>query len=127
MKLSASHVNADGSVEATVKVKNTGKRAGDEVVQLYVQHSGSSVERPQIALKGFRRIHIEAGQTAEVKMELKARDLAYWDTAAHAWRVEKEQVKLLAGGSSDSLPVQATLDVDSTAEISPIQMRASNQ
>ena len=123
LKLSAAKVNADGAVEATVRVKNTGARASDEVVQLYVQHLGSAVERPQLALKGFKRVHIDAGQTAEVKMEMKARDLAYWDMAVHVWRVEKEQVRLLAGGSSDNLPVQATLDVDSSGEITPIQMR----
>jgi beta-glucosidase len=123
LKLSADKVAADGTVEATVKVKNTGKRASDDVVQLYVQHLGSAVERPQLELEGFRRVHIDAGQTAEVKLNLKPRDLAYWNTAAHAWSVEKEQVRVLAGGSSDNLPVQATLDVDSSAEITPIQRR----
>jgi beta-glucosidase len=123
LKLSADKVAADGTVEATVKVKNTGKRASDDVVQLYVQHLGSAVERPQVELEGFRRVHIDAGQTAEVKLNLKPRDLAYWNTAAHAWSVEKEQVRVLAGGSSDNLPVQATLDVDSSAEITPIQRR----
>jgi beta-glucosidase len=123
LKLSAASVKPDESVHATVKVKNTGKRASDEVVQLYVQHLGSAVERPQLALKGFKRVHIEAGQTLEVPMEVKARDLAYWDAAAHVWRVEKEQVRLLAGGSSDSLPVQATVDVDGSGEITPVQMR----
>jgi beta-glucosidase len=123
LKLSAASVKPDESVHATVKVKNTGKRASDEVVQLYVQHLGSAVERPQLALKGFKRVHIEAGQTLEVPMEVKARDLAYWDAAAHVWRVEKEQVRLLAGGSSDSLPVQDTVDVDGSGEITPVQMR----
>jgi len=123
LKLSSNNVAADGTVQATVKVKNTGKRGSDEVVQLYVQHLGSAVTRPQLALKGFKRVHIDAGQTAEVKMDLPARDLAYWDVAAHAWRVEKEQVRVLAGGSSDSLPVQATLEVDSGGEITPIQWR----
>jgi beta-glucosidase len=123
LKLSDSKVNANGWVEATVTVKNTGKRASDEVVQLYVQHLGSAVTRPQLALKGFKRVHIDAGQSADVKLELNARDLAYWDAAAHVWRVEKEQVRVLAGGSSDNLPVQATLDVDSSYEITPIQWR----
>ncbi len=82
LSLSAPRVNADGTVEVTVKVKNTGKRAGDEVVQMYVQHLGSAVERPQLELKGFKRVHIEPGAEKEGRLELKPRDLAYWDAAA---------------------------------------------
>ena len=73
------------------------------MVQLYVQHLGSPVERPQLELKGFKRVRIEAGAEKDVTMDLKPRDLAYWDAAQHAWRVEKEQVRVLAGGSSDKL------------------------
>jgi beta-glucosidase len=119
LALSASKVNADGAVQVTVKVKNTGKRASDEVVQLYVQHLDSKVERPQIELKGFRRVHIEAGVEKSVTMDLKPRDLAFWDAAAHEWRVEKEPVRILAGESSDKLPVQATLQVETSGEYKP--------
>jgi beta-glucosidase len=123
LSTSSEKMASDGQVELKVHVKNTGSRASDEVVQLYVQHLGSAVPRPQLELKGFRRVHIEAGQTADVRMELKARDLAYWDATGHVWQVEKEQVRLLAGGSSDNLPVQATVDVESGGSLTPIQMR----
>ncbi len=103
----------------TVKVKNTGKRASDEVVEMYVQHLGSAVTRPQLELKGFKRVRVEAGAERAVTLELKPRDLAYWDAVRHAWRVEKEQVRVLAGGSSDKLPVQATLQVENSAEFKP--------
>jgi len=119
LTLSASKVGANGTVQATVKVKNTGKRASDEVVQLYVQHLASKVERPQIELKGFRRVHVEPGATQSVTMDLKPRDLAYWDAETHTWRVEKEPVRILAGGSSDKLPVQATLQVEGAGEYKP--------
>jgi len=89
------------------------------VVQMYVQHLGSAVTRPQLELKGFKRLRVEAGAEKDVTMELKARDLAYWDTAAHAWRVEKEKVRILAGGSSDKLPVQTTLDVMEMKDFRP--------
>jgi len=84
-----------------------------------VQHLGSSVVRPQIELKGFKRVRIEAGAERDVAMQLKARDLAYWDAAAHAWRVEKEKVRILAGGSSDKLPVQTTVDVIDAKDFKP--------
>jgi beta-glucosidase len=124
VSLSAPSMGADGEVQVTVKVKNTGTRASDEVVQMYVQHlgpdgKGSAVERPMIELEGFKRVHIEAGAEQEVTMGLKARDLAYWDTPNHLWRVEKEQVRVLAGGSSDKLPVHAVVDVTESKEFKP--------
>jgi beta-glucosidase len=112
-------VKADGKVKVTVKVKNIGKRASDEVVQVYVQHLGSSVERPQLELKGFERVRIEAGMKKDVVFELRIRDLAYWDTARQTWRVEKEKVRILAGGSSDKLPVQTILQVETSSEQRP--------
>ncbi len=118
LSLNSSHVNASG-IEAIVRVKNAGPRAGDEVVQMYVQHLGSAVERPQLELKGFKRVHLEPGATQEVHLELKPRDLAYWDATGHVWRVEIEQIRVLAGGSSDKLPVQATLQIENAAEYKP--------
>ena len=102
-----------------MKVKNAGTRASDEVVQMYVQHLGSTVERAQIELKGFERVHIEPGAEKKVVFELKPHDLAYWDTARHAWRIEKEPVRVLAGGSSDKLPVQAVLQIKTAGEYRP--------
>jgi len=116
---SAPQMDAGGSVQVHVKVKNTGKRASDEVVEMYVQHLGSAVTRPQLELKGFKRVRIESGAEKDVALDLKARDLAYWDTAAHAWRVEKEKVRILAGGSSDKLPVQTVVDVTGTKDFKP--------
>jgi len=106
-------------VQVQVKVKNTGKRVSDEVVEMYVQHMGSAVTRPQLELKGYKRVRIEPGAEKDVALELKARDLAYWDTPDHVWRVEKEKVRILAGGSSDKLPVQAIVEVTGTKDFKP--------
>ncbi len=116
-------VKADGEIQVTVRVKNTGNRAGDEVVQMYVQHLGSAVARPQLELKGFERIHIESGTTNDVVLKLKPRDLTHQLIGTrrfnHAWRIEKERIRVLAGGSSDKLPVQATLQIENTGEYKP--------
>ena len=117
--MSTPKVTAEGTVKVTVRVKNTGKRAGDEVVQLYVQHLGSKVDRPQLELKGFKRVKIGAGAEMPVVFDLKPHDLAYWDAAGHVWRIEKEPVRILAGGSSDKLPVQSTVDVETSGEYEP--------
>lgn len=116
---SSSKIAGDGQIEVTVKIKNTGLRPSDEVAQLYVQHLASKVERPQLELKGFRRLHIEAGQTSEAKLTIKARDLAYWDTKHHVWKVEAEPIRVLAGGSSDSLPVTAEVQIGKPFEYKP--------
>jgi beta-glucosidase len=116
---SAAQMDADGNVQVHVKVKNAGKHASDEVVEMYVQHLGSAVTRPQLELKGFKRVRIEAGAEKDVALELKARDLAYWDAQDHVWRVEKEKVRVLAGGSSDKLPVQTVVDVMGTKDFRP--------
>ncbi len=110
---------ADGEVGVTVTVANTGTRDSDEVVQLYVRHEHSAVTRPQLELKAFQRVHVVAGQSVNVQMTLRAHDLAYWDTATHRWRVEEEPVKLLAGGSSDALPVSTTVEVSSSGSYGP--------
>ncbi len=119
LNLSAPTMDGDGSIQVNVKVKNSGSRASDEVVQIYVQHPGSAVTRPQLELKGFKRVRIEAGAAQNVTLELRARDLAHWDAASHAWRVEKEKVRVLAGGASDNLPVSATVQVTSSKDFKP--------
>jgi beta-glucosidase len=98
LNLSAASVAPDGAVQVTVKVKNTGARASDEVVQMYVQHLGSAVDRPKLELKGFQRVRIEQGEEKQVTFNLKPRDLAYWDQVRHVWRVEKATLSVTSSG-----------------------------
>jgi len=109
LKTSADAIPPDGSIDVSVDVKNTGRRAGEEVVQLYVSHVGSSVERPIKELKGFRRVMLKAGETKTVTIPLKAADLAYWDASKKAWVVEADTVKLMVGGSSADLKLEKTI------------------
>jgi beta-glucosidase len=111
VKLSQQHIGKGETVRAQVVVKNTGHREGDEVVQLYVKHIGSSVPRPAEQLAGFKRVHLQAGQSTTVTIPLAAKDLAYWDESTKKWVLEPDQVQLMVGGSSDNLPLSATLKV----------------
>ncbi|HEX4005107.1 MAG TPA: glycoside hydrolase family 3 C-terminal domain-containing protein [Acidobacteriaceae bacterium] len=111
IKTSTPRLAKDGTVTVSVDVTNTGARSGDEVVQLYVQHLHSSVERPREELEGFQRVTVDPGQTKTVDIPLPASRLAYWDVKTHAFRVEAEPVKLMLGDSSANLPVSATLHV----------------
>jgi beta-glucosidase len=90
----------DGEISCGVEIENTGSRSGDEVVELYVHHLGSKVERPLKELKGFERVTIPAGKTRTVHFSLKASALAYWDEARNRWSVEQEPVELLVGASA---------------------------
>src|SRR5262249_18396896 len=76
LKSSADRMPPDGEVTVSVDVRNTGKRAGDEVVQLYVKHIGSKVSRSTEELKGFQRISIASGETKTVRIPLRASALA---------------------------------------------------
>jgi len=113
LRPSSSHMAKDGQMNVTVSVRNTGKRDGQEVVQLYLTHMGSKVERPIKELKGFQRVALKAGETKIVLFPLKAKDLAYWDEQKKQWVVEDEKVNLMVGGSSADVKLQQTMSVGS--------------
>jgi len=89
-----------GIIELSVTVKNTGQRAGDEVVQLYVKHQNSKVSRPLKELKGFTRIHLAPQEEKVVKLLLPATRLAYWNAETDQWVVELDRIEVIVGGSS---------------------------
>jgi beta-glucosidase len=111
LRLSSERMTKDGIVAVSVDVKNTGDRAGDEVVQLYVKHLGSKIERPTEELRGFERISLKPNETKTVEFKLPASALAYWDTTDHAFKVEAEPVSIMIGASSDDIRLQKTLTV----------------
>ena len=111
LKLSTARLPKTGQLTVSVNVKNTGGVKGDEVVQLYVAHLGSKVERARQELKGFQRIAIEPNQTKTVTMTVKAEDLAYWDEKQNKWVVEQDQVKFMVGPSSAVSKLEKTISV----------------
>ena len=100
--LDAKEVKADGRLRASVDVTNTGPRAGEEVVQLYVGFPGSKVDRPVKLLRGFEKVALAPGETKRVTIEMPAKDLAYYDAAQKAWVVERVAYTALMGRSSRS-------------------------
>jgi beta-glucosidase len=89
-------------VTASVDVTNSGSRAGDEIVQLYVGFPGSKLDRPVKLLRGFERVSLVPGQTRRISLPVKARDLSYYDVGSKAWTVERLEYPVLVGGSSRS-------------------------
>jgi beta-glucosidase len=111
LKLSTARLTKTGAVTVSVDVKNTGSRMGDEVVQLYVSHLNSKVERARQELKGFRRIAIQPNETKTITMTVKAADLAWWDEQSNQWVVEADRVKFTVGPSSAVATLEKTIEV----------------
>jgi beta-glucosidase len=93
-------IDAKGTIKARVAIKNSGKCAGDEVVQLYVHDEKSSVQRPEKQLVCFERIHLLPNESKEVDLEFPAKDLAFWSVATNSFEVEPGAFKLMVGSSS---------------------------
>ncbi len=93
-------IDAKGTIKARVKVKNSGLRAGDEVIQLYAHDEKSSVQRPEKQLVCFERIHLLPNESKVVDLEFPAKDLAFWSVATNSFVVEPGAFKLIVGSSS---------------------------
>jgi len=111
LRTSTDSVNAEGEVVVSVDVKNTGTRAGDEVVQLYVKHLNSAVARPVKELRGFQRIALRPNETRTVRLSLKGTDLTYWDAEKRSFVVEPGSVSIMLGASSADTRVEKTIAV----------------
>jgi beta-glucosidase len=103
-----------GTVTVSIPVTNTGPRAGDEVVQLYMRDPVASVSRPVMQLRGFRRVALQPGETRRVSFTLSAAHFALWGQQG-GWQIEPGTIELMAGGASDRIEARATLTVEGTA------------
>ena len=95
---------------ATVDVTNTGVRAGDEIVQLYVKDEYGSVVRPAMELKGFRRITLSPGETRTVTFSLDESAFAFYDEKTKSWIVEPGAFDIMIGSSSRD--IRATTKIE---------------
>jgi beta-glucosidase len=94
-----------------VDVTNSGRRAGDEVVQLYVRHPSSKVSRPIRDLRGFARVTLKPGERRTVSLRVPVSSLAYWNESTHGWTLETESVALDVGASSDDIRLTTTVPI----------------
>src|SRR5688572_28753360 len=98
------------TLTASVSVTNTGSRAGDEVVQLYVHQRHGSAARPVRELKGFRRVALEPGETRTVRFPLGPAELRYWNAAKRDWVIDAAPFDVWAGGDSTA-QLSATFEI----------------
>lgn len=99
----------------TFELKNTGKRDGDEVAQVYFQHMKSSAPQPRLALCGFTRAHLARGGTVHLTLEIPAERFRCWDTVAKQYVVEPGKYKLLIGAASDDIRLELPVKIVSLA------------
>lgn len=107
-KLSNARANAasmtrDGRITFTVNVKNTGKRAGAEVVQLYIHDVKASLDRPEKELKGFKKVWLQPGESKDVDITIDNSALSFYDETTQSWVSENGDFIALIGNAADNL------------------------
>ena len=111
MEISPKVITPEQEATVSLKVTNTGKRAGDEVVQLYIRDVLSSVTTYEKNLAGFERIHLNPGETKTVSFSIDRKQLELLDKHME-WTVEPGEFVLMAGASSEDIRQSVVLEVE---------------
>lgn len=94
-------VTESDKIIASINVKNTGSRKGDQVVQLYIGFDNSEVEREHKLLKGFERVTLDPGESKRVSITCPYDKIRYYDPETEGWKLEKMEYQIYIGSSSD--------------------------
>lgn len=111
LRIEPTETTADGTITVSCRVRNTGTRAGDEVVQLYVRDVLASLARPMMELKGFERVSLAPGEEREVKFSLSAAAMRMLDERMQ-WVVEPGTFRVMVGSSSKDIRLRAAYVVN---------------
>jgi beta-glucosidase len=99
---------------AIVKIKNTGRVAGAQVLQLYISAPNSPTQRPAKELHGFEKVYLEAGEEKEVQIPIDQYATSFWDEIESMWKSEKGTYDVLVGTSSQEILGKGNLIVPET-------------
>ncbi len=105
-------IDENDKLTVTFTVKNTGPVDGAEVAQVYVRDVESTVYREKKALKGFKKVFIKAGESAQISIELDRRSFAFYNTEINDWSVESGEFEILVGASSRDIKLAGTVTVN---------------
>ena len=109
LRVTPGKTDGNRPVEVSLQVKNTGTRAGAEVVQLYVHDGHSKVDRPLRELKGFARVELKPGEAKTVSFKLDRAALSYWSAEKKDWQAEPGTFEIQVGASSRDIRLHAPL------------------
>ena len=109
LKVDRNAIKNNETANLTFDLQNIGNYDSDEVTQLYVSFPDSKVERPGIALKGFKRVFVNKGGTVKVTIPIKASDLTFWDPNKQKFVLEEGRVKYFIGSSSADVKLKGEI------------------
>ena len=101
----------DGTITFTVNVKNTGKCAGAETVQLYIHDVKASVDRPQKELKGFQKVYLQPGESKDISITISKEALSFYDETSSSWKAEAGKFEALVGNAADNLKLKKAFEL----------------
>ena len=111
LRLDKTAMSLNDSLTATVTVKNTGSRAGSEVVQLYIHDQKASVDRPYKELKGFSKVYLQPGEQRDVTITIGRDALSFYDEGTHGWKAEPGRFWALVGNAADRITLKKSFDL----------------
>jgi beta-glucosidase len=111
LKITPEKIGPGRRIQVSMTVKNSGARAGAEVVQLYLHQAKSSADRPPQELKGFRRVMLTPGQSQAVTFTLDPRDMSFYSVARHAWVAEPSAFDVMMGASSRDIRLKGSFEL----------------
>ena len=109
LQLSKAELSPDDSITVSADITNTGKRAGEEVAELYLRDLHPKIDKPVRELKGFSKIALQPGETKTIHFTIKPRDLAYFDVPRHQWKADAGEYEIEIGASSRDIRQKAIL------------------
>ncbi len=119
IQLSQDHLSDSDTLTVACTVRNIGKIAGAEIVQLYVHCQNSVIIRPEQELKGFVKVALQAGESQQIVFKLTNRDFAYYNTEIHDWHMEDANYEIRIGASSRDIRLRAGVHFSSN-RIAPL-------
>lgn len=117
LRISAKSIKDTDTLTVSADIKNTGKTAGKEIVQLYVRNPQGAANRPVRELRGFTKVFLKPGQTKTVTFELEKRAFSYYNTEIHDWYAESGVYGIEIAASSRDIRLAETVAVESTTRL----------